>query len=195
MRLMTKFLLEEKMIKRIFFLSVILFFGWNLSAKEIPAKPNRLVNDYAGILSAEQLQSLENLYRKYEDSTSSQFVIVIEESLDGESKTDRSMAIAESWGIGQKGKDNGMLIYLAIKERQYFWQTGYGLESRLNAGVVGEMFRRDFVPEAKGGNYYQGLYDVSISLMEKASGLYMQDHKNEKKKSPMTGIIIGLIIQ
>ncbi|MCB0663857.1 MAG: TPM domain-containing protein, partial [Saprospiraceae bacterium] len=98
--------------------------------KSIPPPPNppRLVNDYAGMLSAGEKQRLEDKLVAYNDSTSTQIAIVIEASLKGEDIFDYSYRIAESWGIGGGENNNGVLIYVAQNDRKVRIQTGYGVE-------------------------------------------------------------------
>lgn len=166
----------------------------SIYAKEIPPKANTHVSDFAHILSGDEVAKLEAFLRGYEDSTSTQFAVVIEKSLDGESLFDRSYEIAEKWGIGKKGKDNGVLIYIAFEDRKYWVQTGYGLESRLNGGVVGEIFRRDFVPHFKQQEYYEGIYEACYSLMRAASGLYVQEQEETGKGHKGKGIPFWVIL-
>ena len=82
-----------------------------LSAQDIPTKPEspRMVNDFAGILGA-NADVLEAKLRIYNDTTSTQIVVVTVKSLNGYDVADFSYRLAESWGIGQKGKNNGLLI-------------------------------------------------------------------------------------
>jgi uncharacterized protein len=97
--------------RSIFFL-VSLFLSQFLLAKEIPKIPNppRLVNDFTGTLQAGEIQALEQKLLTYEDSTSNQIAIVIENSLDGDDAFEYSRRIADAWAIGTKEKRNGVLI-------------------------------------------------------------------------------------
>ena len=86
-------------------------------SKEIPTKPeghDRFVNDYARMLSPDQVRALNNKLYGYWDSTSTEIVIVIENDLGDDELFEYSQKLAQGWGIGQKGKNNGLLIYVVV---------------------------------------------------------------------------------
>ncbi|MDX2188743.1 MAG: TPM domain-containing protein [Bacteroidota bacterium] len=159
--------------------------------KSIPEMPNppRLVNDFAGVLNQNESIYLEKKLRAYNDSTSSQIAIVIENSLEGEEVFDYSMKLAEAWKIGQKGKDNGILIYIAIAERKIRIQVGYGLEARVTDAYTKRIIEEIIKPQFKQQNYYQGLNDATDVIIQLASGEY----KGEPKKSKR-GFTLGTFI-
>ena len=97
-----------------------------------PMQPRRLVNDFAGMFSAQEGNRLEQKLRRFNDTTSTQIAIATVASLHGYAPNDYAQRLAEQWGVGQKGKDNGILIVLKPKTRQEAGQiaitVGYGLE-------------------------------------------------------------------
>ena len=99
-------------------------------AQQVPARPDppKLVNDLAGILQPEQVQALEQKLLAYSDSTSSQIAIVTVPSLGGSDIFSYSQKLFQDWGIGEKGKNNGILILVALQDRQARIQTGSGME-------------------------------------------------------------------
>ena len=111
----------------------MLLLGSTFSFGQIPPPPNppRLVNDFAGVLTAEQRDALEAKLVAYNDSTSSEMAIVLVNDLGGDDVAAFAQSLAESWGIGKKGKDNGILILASIPERKMTIQTGYGVEDRV----------------------------------------------------------------
>ncbi|MFN7312302.1 MAG: TPM domain-containing protein [Bacteroidota bacterium] len=161
-----------------------------LYAKDIPAKPNALVNDYANILTGNEKQALEQKLLNYEDSTSTQITIVIEQSLDGDDLFDYCQRLAESWGIGVKGKNNGILIYVAIGDRKSRIHTGYGMEATITDALSTRIRTTQMNPAFKEGRFYDGLDAATTSIMKAASGEFVNDG-NDK---PMKGIPRGLII-
>ena len=179
----------------IFALVSFVFIGvLSSSAKDLPAKSNRLVNDYAQVLSAEETNALEQKLEAYNDSTSTQIAIVIERTLDGEDLFDYSQKLAEDWGIGQKGKSNGLLIYVAINDRKTQIQVGYGLEGAISDGLTGEVRRNILNPAFKAGNFYAGLDEATTVLMKAAAGEYTADGDKPMQKGPSMAVIFIIII-
>ncbi len=171
------------------FLSVISF------AKEIPAKSNRLVNDYANVLSASEESALETKLRGYYDTTSTQIAVVLENSLEGDDLFDYCQRLATAWGIGEKGKNNGVLLYVAIGDRKARIHTGYGMEATITDAMSTRIRTQQMNPAFKTGNYYQGLDDASTTIMQLASGEFVNDKEDKPlQKGPSAFVIIIIII-
>jgi len=171
------------------FLSVISF------AKEIPAKSNRLVNDYANVLSASEESALETKLRGYYDTTSTQIAVVLENSLEGDDLFDYCQRLATAWGIGEKGKNNGVLLYVAIGDRKARIHTGYGMEATITDAMSTRIRTQQMNPAFKAGNYYQGLDDASTTIMQLASGEFVNDKEDKPlQKGPSAFVIIIIII-
>lgn len=170
-------------------------------AKEIPQRPNppTLVNDFANILSSDQRITLERKLSSYNDSTSTQITIVIENSIENDEAFEYSRRIAESWGIGQKGKNNGLLIYVAIQERKIRIQVGYGLEATITDAYAKRIIEEVIKPAFKNQQYYEGLDAASDYLIGALSGQFKGTGvKNSKGKlsgkSILLFVFIGLFI-
>ena len=147
-------------------------FSWSLSAKQIPLKSDRLVNDYVNLLTSSEQQRLENKLVAYDDSTSTQIAIVIESSLDGDEIFDYSYRLAEAWGIGRDGKDNGILIYIALQDRALYIQTGYGVEGFLTDAMASRIIDQLITPAFRREAYFQGLDEGTTVIMQLGSGEY-----------------------
>lgn len=162
----------------------------------VPAKGQQSsVYDYAHLLNEQQRQALETKLVRYADTTSTQMVVVIIPSLNGEDRAQLAVRWAQSWGIGQKNEDNGLIILLAEKERQLYIAPGYGLEPLLTAGINGEIQRNIIFPEFKKGEYYTGLDKGTDALMQLFSGAYKGTaHEENSGFSGLTVIIIVLIV-
>jgi len=191
------FLFPETM-RKVLLLSVFIGFCLGLKAKEIPAKPNppRLVNDYAGVLSEGERNALEQKLVGYFDSTSTQIAIVIENSLEDDDLFDYSQRLATAWGIGEKGKNNGVLIYVAVKDRKARIHTGYGMEGTLTDAISTRIRTQNLNPNFKAGNFYQGLDEATDIIMKVASGEYVNDRPDTPKGKGFgfIGILIVIII-
>ena len=103
-------------MKKVYALLFFIIFVFQINAKDTPAIPNppKLVNDYVGVLNAQNTQALEAKLRAYNDTTSTQIVVVIENSLEDDDLFDYTQRLSQAWGIGQKGKNNGVLLYFPI---------------------------------------------------------------------------------
>lgn len=160
-----------------------------------PMTPPRLVNDFAGVLSPEDNQNLELKLKAYSDSTSSEIAIVTLKSIGMFDIADYSFKLGERWGIGKKGKNNGILILAAINERKMWIATGYGLEGALPDGLVGRIIRNEMTPFFKSGNYYQGFLEGVEAIVKAASGEYKADPSvHEEEGFPIGAAIFLLVI-
>jgi uncharacterized protein len=173
---------------------VLLFLPTVLFAKEVPPKSTTLVNDYVGVLSAEQKASLEQKLVAYYDSTSTQIAIVIENSLDGDDLFDYCQRLATAWGIGEKGKNNGVLIYVAVADRKARIHTGYGMEATITDAMSKRIREERMNPNFKAGDFYTGLDEASTVIMQLASGEYVNDKPRSKKGKSFSWTTILIII-
>lgn len=183
-----------KLYSRNLILIVFLFIYGIVNAQEFPAKSNRLVNDYAAVLSAEEVNALESKLVSYNDSTSTQLSIVIVKSLEGYDVSDYAVRLANSWGIGKSDKNNGALILVSMDEKKMSIQTGYGLEGVLPDAICKRIIENEMKPSFKQGDYYSGFDLATTAIFKFAAGEYKADHyKNKKSKLPV-GLILILFI-
>ncbi len=184
----------------------MLFSLTSIAQDEFPAQPEppQLVNDFAGLLSAEQKASLENKLVNFYQKTSTQIAIVTVKSLFGYDKSDYSFKLAEKWGIGQKGKNNGILILvkpkLANEKGEVFVAVGYGLEAVVPDAVARQtLVSEEMIPAFKQNDYFTGLdksTDVLISLTagEFTADQYVKTVKKGGNSGGMGGFVLILII-
>jgi uncharacterized protein len=136
----------------------------------LPAQPPQYVVDLARVIDAATQARLNGLLRDLEAKTTAQVVILTINSLDGEPLASFSHQTAVKWGIGRKGKDNGVLLTVAVKDHKYRLEVGYGLESTLPDSLVGSLGRQYLVPNFRKGDYAAGLVAVATALADKISG-------------------------
>jgi uncharacterized protein len=143
-------------------------------AQDFPEAPNppRLVNDFTGTLSAEELGKLEQKLLAYSDSTSTQVSIVLMGSVGIYDISDYAFQLGEKWGIGGKGKDNGLLILAAMDDRKVFIATGRGLEGAVPDALAKRIVNDLILPNFKMQAYYQGLDQATDMIFKLASGEY-----------------------
>jgi uncharacterized protein len=180
--------------------SIIGVFSQNIPERPVPP---RLVNDFAGLLKADEVRMLEQKLVAFNDSTSTQITIVIVPSLSGYDKSDYAQRLAEKWGIGQKGLNNGVLILVKPKTPDSKGEVqiaqGYGLEGAIPDITCGEIVDYEILPAFKAGDYYGGLSNATNTLMSLARGEfsaaeYGQKAKKNAGKNAPVGIIIFVII-
>jgi len=123
----------------------------------LPAHPSQYVVDLAGVLDAGTQARLNAMLRDLETGTTAQVVVLTLNSLEGEPIDSFSHQTAVKWGIGQKGKDNGVLITVAVKDRKYRLEVGYGLEAILPDSLVGSIGRESLAPHFKKGDFAGGI--------------------------------------
>ncbi|ADN02288.1 TPM domain-containing protein [Spirochaeta thermophila] len=123
----------------------------------LPDTPAGRVNDFADILATETEQTLEQLLARYEEATTNQLVVVTVPSLGGESIESYSISLAEKWKIGQKDKDNGVILLVAPRERLVRIEVGYGLEPVLTDATSALIIQRTILPAFREGAYDEGV--------------------------------------
>ncbi len=162
----------------VFFAAV--FLSGSALALNLP-KPVGYVNDFANVLDPADRNELNRKLQNYERQTSIQVVVATVPSLQGESVEDFAQALFQEWRIGQKGKDNGVLIMHAPKERRVRIHTGYGLESDLTDLQCGEIIRNVMVPKMKAGDLSGGLAAGANAVLKELGDKPYQQRLAERK--------------
>ena len=159
------------------------------AAQTLPPRPNppRLVNDLAHLLQPAEAEALENKLVAYNDSTSSQIAIVTVANLDGDDIADYGQKLYEAWGIGRKGKNNGILILVAQQEHQARIQTGYGLEGAVPDALAKRIISNTLVPAFRQNQYYAGLDKGTDELIALAKGEYQADPADARSQGQSDG--------
>jgi len=166
------------------------------SAHAIVDRPTvpRLVNDFGGVLTPAEEDKLETKLVAFDDSTSTQISIVSIVSLEGQDVSSYAFELGEKWGIGQQGKDNGILFLIAVEDRKMFIAPGYGLE-----GVVTDLACKRIVegflkPNFRSGNFYQGLDEGTDAVIGLATGEFTADHFRKRKGNTGWLVILFLVV-
>jgi uncharacterized membrane protein YgcG len=144
-------------LRRFAVLSLLLLFV-PAAARALDVPPaTGYVNDRAGMLSQGTDLKLDRFLRNFEKTDSTQIVVLTVPSLEGEPLEDYSIQVAQAWGIGQKGKDNGALLLIAKKEHKIRIEVGYGLEGRLTDLISGRIVDNVIEPRFKAGDFDGGV--------------------------------------
>jgi uncharacterized protein len=154
----------------------------DLSGQDFPPRPDppRLVNDFAQLMSPQHQQQLEAKLTAYNDSTSTQIAVVTINSLNGYDVAGYSFELAEQWGIGQQGQDNGLLILIAPNERRMFIATGYGLEVYIPDAIAKRIVEGTLKPNFQQDAYYRGLDQATNLIMGLLSGHFSPKQLEEE---------------
>lgn len=169
-------------MKQILLLITLLFLPLQLLALEAPALTGR-VNDLAGMLSPETSRRLEQKLAAFERDTSNQVAVLTVPSLQGDDIDQFSIQVAESWKLGQKGRDNGVLLILAQAERKVRIEVGMGLQGVLPDITAGRIIRETMRPYLKSGNFDQGISVGVDAIIAATKGEYKGDVQASGKKS------------
>ena len=126
------------------------------TAQELP-RPSGAINDFANVLSEQTEASLKTLVENVEQSTTAEIAVATVSTLDGTTVDDYAVRLFKAWGIGQKGRDNGVLVLVAPSDRQIRIEVGYGLEGVLPDGLAGVVIRESFLPPFRDGDVDKGV--------------------------------------
>lgn len=159
----------------------------------VPSAPQSWVNDYAGVFSNAEADALERKLNEFEYRTSTQIFIITLDDNGGYSASDLAPRIGEQWGVGQQGKDNGLLMVVDMQERDVFISTGYGLEEYIPDAIASRIVQSEVIPNFKNGAYYAGIdaaTDVMISLLD---GKFTADQYRKQSSSGGASTFGGVI--
>jgi uncharacterized protein len=157
-----------------------------------------LVNDYANKLSQTERDLLEQRLVEIDNKTSNQICVIITNSL-GEYGIDQfADELGEKWGVGTKGKDNGVVIVIkpktAATNGEARISVGYGLEGVIPDATAGQIVDYDMIPQFKNENYFAGIDSAVNSITKFASGEYTQDSYRKKHHKGSSGLILFPIL-
>jgi len=166
-----------KYLKGSVLVGFLCWFGFAQAQFEIPEKPSKQtsVYDYIDLLSTGQEKALEQKLIRYSDSTSTQIVVAIISSTEGENINFLGAQWGQKWGIGQADKDNGILVLLAKDDRRIAINTGYGAEGNLTDALSRRIIDNIIVPQFKEDNYYGGLSDGADAIFQALNGEFKEE--------------------
>lgn len=174
----------------IFFLFTVL-----VSAEVQIPKLSQRVTDQTNTLTQSEINQLSALLQAFEDSTSNQLVVLIMETLDNYPIEDFAYQVGEQNKIGQKGRDNGIILLIVKSDREVRIEVGYGLEGALPDATASSIIRNEMIPFFKNNDYYGGITTGVNSIIKATKGEYQAIPKKEKnKKSPINFQTILFII-
>jgi len=171
-----------------------LFFSTTGSAQDFPPASKTLVTDFTGTLTATQQQQLEQKLVAFDDTSSTQIAVVMIRSVGDYDIADYGVRLAQKWGIGQKGKDNGILLLVAKEDRRVTIQTGYGVEGAVPDAIAFQIIRNIITPAFRQEDYYAGINRATDALIAYTKGEFKADARKGKGEGNGMGLIITVII-
>lgn len=154
--------------------------------------PQGHVSDWAGVFTPDQKADLESRIAAVRQATGAQLAVVAVKSLHGGEITDFAVKLFAQWGIGEKGKDNGVLLLAAIEDRAMWIEVGYGLEGVLNDAKCGRIRDEWIFPRFKEGDYAQGLRDGADALLKVMGGEALPE-PTEPENNPIAAALFLMV--
>ncbi len=164
-------------------ITLLLFFACPALAYYNPGQPSGFVNDYAAVLKVEQKQILENKISQFEKDTSNEISLVIINSLEDDTIENFAVKLFEDWKIGKKGKDNGVLVLVAISDRRMRIEVGYGLEGVLTDAQSNWIINQKMKPAFQNNDYYGGLEAAVNEIILAIKGEYVPSESSSESST------------
>src|SRR5438552_7199903 len=158
------------------------------AAEVIPPKPDRYFNDYAGIVSKSAVLRFNEELAQFERETSDQVVVAIFPKMQGDSDVaDYTRRIAQGWGVGQKERRNGVVLFVFVQDRKMFIQVGYGLEGALPDVTCFDITEYKIKPHFRNNDYEGGLAIGIDSILKAIRGEYKGSGKTASEQRHGSG--------
>ena len=121
-------------------------------------EPTGNVNDFAGVLDSSSEREMEGIIGALQRETGAEIAVVTVETIQPYASVEQySVELASAWGVGKKGEDNGVLIVLAMEERKFRIEVGYGIEGIIPDGLAGAIMDESMLPDFRNGNFGAGM--------------------------------------
>jgi uncharacterized protein len=161
--------------------------------QDIPTLPNppKLVNDFVGVLSSSEIQSLESKLVSFDDTTSNQIAVVVVKTVEPSDMNTFATKLGREWGIGHDGKNNGIVVLWATEDRKVYIATGYGLEGGLPDAYAKRIVDRVIIPYFKESRFYEGLNEGTSAIMDYTSGEFEAEANEE---FPLWGLLLIMLL-
>jgi uncharacterized protein len=159
--------------------------------------PQKLVNDYAGILTSEQEYALEQKLIALDDNTSTQIAVVLVPNLGGNDISDFNVKLLRAWGVGGKKNNNGVVVLICTedKNRKINIATGYGVEGALPDILCKQIIDNEFIPSFKGKDYYRGIDQGTNAIIQAVKGEYnVKRDRNTGGRGAGSGFVFIFIL-
>ena len=167
----------------------------------LPPKPTKYFNDYAAIVPADVGQRLNEKLAQFERDTSNQVLVAVFPQIpEGTYLEDYTIKTAQSWGTGQKKRDNGIILFAFIKDRKMRIEVGYGLEGAVPDTIAASIIRDVIRPQFKAGNYAAGFEQGVEAIIKatkheyKGTGATVADGNQTSSSGTSFWVVIVLVV-
>jgi uncharacterized protein len=160
-------------------------------------QPAGRVSDFARVLSASGRERLEERLREIQERSGIQFAIVTVDSTSPLEPAQYKVELFERWGIGRRGQDDGLLLLVAVSEREVWFETGYGLEDALPDGLQARIAREVIVPRFRAGDYEAGVeagVDAVVQVLRRAGRIGEAPGPRSRPRPPAGRVLALLLI-
>jgi uncharacterized protein len=140
----------------------------------VPYLSGRIV-DEAGLLSPAARDRVTAMLKAHEEATGNQVAVLTLPTLEGESVEDYAVRVFEDWKLGQKDKDNGVLVLVVPQDRRMRIEVGYGLEGVLTDAAASRVIRDLMTPRFREGNYDVGIESGVTGILQVLEGRQPRD--------------------
>jgi uncharacterized protein len=152
-------------LSSLFLAAIILLIASAAFALEVPPPPTQWYTDKAGLLDSSQADALNSKLASFEQRTGVQFIIYVLPSLESDALEDFTIRAAEKWKVGNKKYDQGLILFVFVKEKKVRVEVGYGLEAVVPDSIASRAIREDIAPRFQNGDYAGGLNAAADSLI------------------------------
>ncbi|WAF92272.1 TPM domain-containing protein [Aeromonas hydrophila] len=165
------------------------------AAPDFPTLSGRVV-DEASLMSRKQAHQLTQQLAAFEKRSGIQLVVVSIDTLAGDTIEEYGYQLGRHWGIGQKGKDNGVLLLIAQDERKVRIEVGYGLEGALPDAIAANIIQTRILPAFKRGDMVAGVVAGSQAIMQALAGEYkpVENASKDKLGGPWLFILMVIVM-
>ncbi len=143
------------------------------AAEIMPPKPPQYFNDYAHVVSPATVAELNSQLEEFERDTSSQILVVVYPKMESDSSIeDYTVRVAQSWGVGQKEKNNGAVLFVFVQDHKMYLEVGYGLEGALPDALAKRIIENEIKPHFRNGDFDGGLGAGVTAILAATKGEY-----------------------
>ena len=165
---------------------------------DLPPRPSGPVLDQGSMLSSTEEERLVRKLTAFTDTTSTAIVVVTLRSLNGAPIADYAVELGREWGVGQEGKDNGVVLLVSRQDRELFIATGYGVEGALPDAIANRIVERVITPAFREGQFYAGIDRGTDAIIQATKGEYEAAASSGSASSdegiPFALLFTGLIL-
>ncbi len=182
----------------IFVCGALLAGPWLGATERIPAVPAKYFNDYAGVVPGATVAALNTQLEDYERASSNQLLVAIYPKMESDSSVeDYTVRVAQAWAVGQKGRNNGAVLFAFMAEHKLYLQVGYGLEAVLPDAIAKRIIENELKPAFRNGDYDRGLRAAVNAMIAATKGEYRGTGRTAADATPgisFNTIWVGFIV-